>query len=144
MTTPDRESRGARLAMERSIADAGIDRRDVAVVNSHGSGTPTNDRLERDALHAVFGEGRSPIVFGTKSSFGHTLGATGAIEAVAVIQSLRTGLVPPTAALERRDPEFRLPIAAGTPSPHSGHFALTLTLGFGGFDTSLIFEVRQC
>jgi 3-oxoacyl-[acyl-carrier-protein] synthase II len=143
MTSPDSEARGARLAIERSLGSAGIGREAIGVVNAHGSGTATNDRLERDALQAVFDEGAAPIVFGTKGSFGHTLGATGALEAIAVIQSLRTRVVAPTAGLERPDPAFRLPLAAGTAVPHEAHFGLSLTLGFGGFDTSLIFEAER-
>jgi 3-oxoacyl-[acyl-carrier-protein] synthase II len=88
----------------------------------------------------LFTESLRPLVFATKGNFGHTLGATGAIEAIALILGLREGRVPPIYALEQPLPEFSLPLAISQPVSHSARAGLSLTLGFGGFDTSLVFE----
>ena len=146
MTTPDPEGRGARYAVERSLADAGLSTSAIDLVNAHGSGTPLNDAIEALALRELFvppgaASGVRPIVFGTKGNFGHSLGATGAIEAIALIMAMRTGQIPPVAGLEDPDPAFPLPLPRGQAMQVATQIGLSLTLGFGGFDTSLVFEV---
>jgi 3-oxoacyl-[acyl-carrier-protein] synthase II len=102
-----------------------------------------NDLTEKNALGAVFTTKPAPLVFATKGNFGHSLGATGALEAISLILAMRTGRVPPIAGLENPDPEFPLPLAHPAAVSHRAQFGLSLTLGFGGFDTSLVFEVAQ-
>ncbi|MBU8894105.1 beta-ketoacyl-[acyl-carrier-protein] synthase family protein [Corallococcus sp. H22C18031201] len=143
MTSPDPSAAGARLAMLRSLEDAGLAPGEIGLVNGHGSATPVNDRAERDALKAVFGEGPGPLVFATKGNFGHTLGATGALEAIALILGLREQVAPPIAGLEEPDPSFPFPLPMGQAVRHAARCGLSLTLGFGGFDTSLVFEVPR-
>jgi 3-oxoacyl-[acyl-carrier-protein] synthase II len=140
MTSPDATGGAVRLAVERALSDAGIGAGDVGLVKAHGSGTPLNDSTEREALRGVFEGGHRPTVFSTKGNLGHSLGATGAIEAVAVIMALQTGKVPPIAGLENPDPEFGLPLPRGQPADTDARFALCITLGFGGFDTCLVLE----
>jgi 3-oxoacyl-[acyl-carrier-protein] synthase II len=140
MTTPDASGRGARYAVERSLADAGLSTGDIDLVSAHGSGTPLNDATEALAFRELFvphgaARGDRPMVFGTKGNFGHSLGATGAMEAITLLLAL--------AGLEEPDPAFPLPLPHGVPSPTSARFGLSLTLGFGGFDTSLVFEVAR-
>jgi 3-oxoacyl-[acyl-carrier-protein] synthase II len=142
MTSPDPAAMGARLAMERSLSDAGLRPEDIGLVNAHGSATPANDRAEAEAFRAVFGAAR-PLVFATKGALGHTLGATGAMEAIALILGLREGVVPPIAGLEQPEPGFPCPLPVGRPVRHEERIGLSLTLGFGGFDTSLVFEVPR-
>jgi 3-oxoacyl-[acyl-carrier-protein] synthase II len=141
MTSPDPSAAGARLAMERSLQDAGLAPSEIGLINGHGSATPVNDRAEREAFRAIFKAGEGPLVFATKGSFGHSLGATGAIEAISLILGLREQLAPPIAGLEQPDPDFPLPLTVGRVVRHQARFGLSLTLGFGGFDTSLVFEV---
>jgi 3-oxoacyl-[acyl-carrier-protein] synthase II len=143
MASPAREGWGARLAIERSLADAHITAEEIGLINAHGSGTPLNDETERDAFRALFPGPARPMVFATKGNFGHSLGATGAIEAIATILAMNTGQVPPVANLGQPDPKFPLPLPVGRKAPCDAHFGLSLTLGFGGFDTSLIFEVAR-
>ncbi len=143
MTSPDPAATGARLAMERSLQDAGVAPEDIGLVNAHGSATPANDRAEAAAFKALFKTGPRPCVFATKGAFGHTLGATGAMEAIALILALRTGVVPPIAGLEQPDEDFPCPLPVGSPVRHDERLGLSLTLGFGGFDTSLVFEVPR-
>jgi 3-oxoacyl-[acyl-carrier-protein] synthase II len=83
------------------------------------------------------------LVFATKGNFGHSLGATGAIEAVALVLALRTGRVPPIAGLEQPDPDFPFPLAYRAETACDARIGISLTLGFGGFDTSLVFEAAQ-
>jgi 3-oxoacyl-[acyl-carrier-protein] synthase II len=143
MTTPDAAGRGARYALERSLADAGLGPEAIGVVNAHGSGTPLNDATEALAFREVFGGPGGPVVFATKGNFGHSLGATGALEAIAVLLALRTGQVPPIFGLERPMPDVDLPLPVGRPLACAARFGLSVTLGFGGFDTSLVFEAAR-
>jgi 3-oxoacyl-[acyl-carrier-protein] synthase II len=143
MTAPDATGLGGRLAIERSLADAGLEPTEIGLINAHGSGTPLNDASERATFADVFGGRARPLVFATKGNFGHSLGATGAIEAVALLMALQSGRVPPIAGLEQPDPGFPLPLAYPTETSCEARIGISLTLGFGGFDTSLIFEVSR-
>jgi 3-oxoacyl-[acyl-carrier-protein] synthase II len=143
MTAADTSGLAARYAIERSLADAKIPAGAIGLINAHGSGTPMNDMTEKNALGAIFSAKPQPLVFATKGNFGHSLGATGTLEAISLILAMRTGRVPPIAGLENPDPEFPLPLAHPGAVSHKAQYGLSLTLGFGGFDTSLIFEVLQ-
>lgn len=143
MTAADTSGRSAEYAIERSLSDGRLSASDIGLINAHGSGTQMNDLTEKNALQKLFASDRPPVVFATKGNFGHSLGATGALEAIALVTALRTGQVPPIAGLEQPDPQFALPLAHGSPVNHAAQIGLSLTLGFGGFDTSLIFEVAR-
>jgi len=129
----------AAYALKRSFLDAGLAPSEVGLVNAHGSGTLMNDTTECQAFNRVFTASDRPIVFATKPNFGHTLGATGAIEAIAVIMALRTGTVPPIGGLEQPIPELMLRMPVGARIDSDARVGVSLTLGFGGFDTSLVF-----
>lgn len=139
LTAPDREGNGIRLAVERSLKNAGLRHEDIGVVNAHGSGTVTNDRIESAAYLALFGASR-PVIFATKGAFGHSLGATGALEAIALILALQRQVSPPIHGLEEPIAGFTLPMPMGRPQPIDTAYGLSLTIGFGGFNTSLVFE----
>jgi 3-oxoacyl-[acyl-carrier-protein] synthase II len=143
MTVPDAEGMGGRLAVERSLADAELSPDDIGLINAHGSGTELNDASERACFAQVFTGPSKPLVFATKGNFGHSLGATGAIEAVALLLALRSQRVPPIFDLEYPNPDFPLPLAYPHEVPCAARIGLSLTLGFGGFDTSLVFEVAR-
>jgi 3-oxoacyl-[acyl-carrier-protein] synthase II len=140
MTAPDTSGTAVRMAVERSLAEAGVGAADIAVINAHASATPLNDLTEREAFRVLFAGMEGPVVFGTKGNFGHSLGATGALEAVALILALRHGVVPPVVGLEQPDPAFPLRLPRGAPVQFAGRVGMSLTLGFGGFDTSLVLE----
>jgi len=141
MTVADTTGLSALYAMERSLADAGLSSSVIGLINAHGSGTQMSDITECGAFGSLFSDANRPVVFATKGNFGHTLGATGAIEAIALVLALRSGLAPPIPGLEQPLPEFPLPLSLGEPVSCPARAGLSLTLGFGGFDTSLIFEV---
>jgi 3-oxoacyl-[acyl-carrier-protein] synthase II len=139
LTAPDQQGNGIRLAITRSLNDANIKSSNITLINAHGSGTLTNDSVEAKAYKDIF-KNVTPTVFATKGAFGHSLGATGSIEAIALILALSTQTVPPIKdlfnPLEKN--YFHLPMSSF--SSHQSQFGLSLTIGFGGFNTSLIFE----
>ncbi|MYU52878.1 beta-ketoacyl-[acyl-carrier-protein] synthase family protein [Streptomyces sp. SID7805] len=137
LTAPDPSGRAVVRAMQRCLASAGLAPADVAVVSAHATGTPLNDEVEARSLLELFGDD-GPLMFATKGAFGHSLGATGAIEAVATVLALRHRRVPPVLGL--RDPAAPLRLAAGSAQPVGDGAGLSLTLGFGGFNTCLLFE----
>ncbi|MGC5015540.1 beta-ketoacyl synthase N-terminal-like domain-containing protein [Streptosporangium sp. DT93] len=96
-TAPDPTGRGGAGAMRRALAEAGLTPDDVHYVSGHGTGTPANDTMEAKVMRLVFGERASRVPTSSIKSFvGHTLGAAGAVEAVASVLALRHGMAPPT------------------------------------------------
>lgn len=144
LTSPDPSGDSVVLAVRRSLLAGGREPGDVAVLNAHATGTPVNDDLESRSLARLFGAGaRAPVVFATKGALGHSLGATGAIEAVSVLLALRSGQAPPVYGLTDPIPGFPLPIGVGEPVPVTGRCGASLTIGFGGFNTCLLFELAE-
>ncbi|MGW4384128.1 beta-ketoacyl-[acyl-carrier-protein] synthase family protein [Kitasatospora sp. NPDC004531] len=141
LTAPDPSGASVVAAARRGLAASGLAAEDVAVVCAHATGTPANDAVEAVSLGAVFGGGpAAPVVFGTKGALGHSLGATGAIEAIATVLALRHRTVPPIAGL--RDPLPGLTLRpAATAQPVAAGAGLSVTLGFGGFNTCLLFAL---
>ncbi|WP_143230547.1 beta-ketoacyl-[acyl-carrier-protein] synthase family protein [Actinosynnema sp. ALI-1.44] len=137
-TAPDPSGDTVVRAVGTALRAAGRDASEVAVVNAHGSGTPVNDDVESRSFRRVFGAG--PVAFATKGAFGHTLGATGAMEAVAVLLALRDRRVPPVAGLTNPIPDFPLRLPVGEALSFTGTVGLSVTLGFGGFNTCLVLE----
>ena len=139
LTSPDKNGDGIMLAIERSLCDAKLNIKDIKLVNAHGSGTRINDAVETKVYNNLFSNS-SCLIFATKGAFGHTLGATGALEAMCLIMALNNKFVPPIYNLSNpnNDISFTLPDKNG--SFHSANYGLSLTIGFGGFNTSLIFE----
>lgn len=144
LTAPDPSGRSVVLAVRRCLASGGFTEEDVAVISAHATGTPVNDAVEAVSFNELFGTvGRRPVVFGTKGALGHSLGACGAIEAMALILALREGIAPPVFGLEEPMPELSLPVPAGVAMPVDGTAGISLTLGFGGFNTALLFALPE-
>ena len=137
MTQPHPEAEGAVRAMREALADAGISPADVGYVNAHGTSTPPNDRIETLALKQVFPD-KVPPVSSTKSMTGHTLGAAGALEAVACVLALQAQTLPPTINQETADPDCDLDYVANAARPDRFRIALTNSFGFGGHNASLV------
>jgi 3-oxoacyl-[acyl-carrier-protein] synthase II len=137
MTQPEETGRGAEQAMRAALADAGAQPTDVGYVNAHGTGTPYNDRIETAAIRRVVGDGGAPVS-SVKGNIGHTLGAAGALEAIACIEALRRGALPPTLGLREIDPECAADhvVAAPREAPDL-QLALSNSFGFGGQNACL-------
>ncbi len=140
MTQPDKSGRGAEKAMRAALADADAEPQDVGYINAHGTSTPFNDKIETLAIHSVF-NGGAPPVSSTKSAIGHLLGAAGAVEAVATLEALRRGLLPPTLNFEEQDPDCDLDYVPDGPREAPGvTLALSNSFGFGGQNACLAFR----
>jgi len=132
---------GPANAMKWAIRDAGITPDRVDYINAHGTGTQANDVTETQAIRAVLGKrAESVLVSSTKSMHGHTLGAAGAIEAVACLLALKHGLVPPTANFTSPDPACDLNIVANAVQPAQMEVALSNTFAFGGLNATLVLK----
>jgi 3-oxoacyl-[acyl-carrier-protein] synthase II len=138
ITAPSPGGRGALSCMEIALTAAGISATDVAHVNAHGTSTPLNDAAEAEAMAKLFGAPGPPVT-SIKGVTGHSLGAAGAIEAVAVIESMRRALIPPTAVTTAVDPELpEIDLVIGEPRPWTPGPTLSNSFGFGGHNGTLI------
>jgi 3-oxoacyl-(acyl-carrier-protein) synthase len=138
-TAPAAEGEGAVRAMREALARAQLEPADIAYVNAHGTGTVHNDRAEARALEQVFGA-HQVLVSSTKSLIGHTMGAAGALEAVATVLALETGVLPPTANLQEPDAAIPFDCIPHTARPYPVTGAMSNSFGFGGQNVSLVFR----
>ncbi len=137
ITQPSPNGTGAASCMALALADAELEPGDIGQINAHGTSTPLNDLAEGQAIAKVFGTPGPPVT-STKGVTGHTLGAAGAIEAVATVLSIDKALIPPTQGFEEADPEIGLDIVHGSARPWSPGHALSSSFGFGGHNGCLI------
>lgn len=142
ITAPAPEGEGARRSMARAILEAGCRNEDVGFINTHGTSTELNDKFEAMAIKDLMGPHAGKIVLNaTKSMIGHSLGAAGAVEAVATILSIKDGIVHPTLNLEDPDPECEgLDIVRGVSREVQIDYALSNSLGFGGHNATICFK----
>ena len=132
---------GGARAMGRALSQSQINPEAIDYINAHGTSTPLNDRAETQAIKHVFGEGAYKIpISATKSMTGHLLGAAGALEAAVCVLAVQHGVVPPTMNLENPDPDCDLDYTPWTPRRGPINAALTNSLGFGGHNSTLIFQ----
>jgi 3-oxoacyl-[acyl-carrier-protein] synthase II len=136
-TAPHEEGRGAEAAMRGALADARWNGNGIDYINAHGTGTLLNDSAETKAI--ISAVGRTVPVSSSKSYFGHTLGASGAIEAVITVLALAHQIAPPTLRLETAAADCTLDYIAHTPRPMRMQSALSNTFGFGGSNVALLF-----
>jgi 3-oxoacyl-[acyl-carrier-protein] synthase II len=137
-TAPPADAEGAVRAMREALVRADLRPADITYINAHGTGTVQNDRAEAVALAEVFGPG-NVLLSSTKSLIGHAMGAAGALEAVATIRALETGLLPPTANLCEPDPSIPFDCIPHTARPATLDCAMSNSFGFGGQNVSVIF-----
>lgn len=135
MSSPHPEGKGAILAMRAALERAGLRPQDVDYINQHGTGSSANDRVEDNAIHAVFGD--TVPVGSTKGWTGHALGAAGITEAVISSLCLQHGFIPANLNLRTLDPAFR---SAVLPSPVNRAIkrVLSNSFGFGGSNCSIL------
>jgi 3-oxoacyl-[acyl-carrier-protein] synthase II len=141
ISAPEPSGRGAAMAMERAIADAHLELEQVNYVAAHGTSTPLNDATETRAIRAAFGDHADRLaVSSNKSMIGHTLGAAGAISALAAVLAIRDGLIPPTINLETPDPECDLDYVPNVARKAQVDVAIVNGFGFGGQNAVAVFS----
>jgi 3-oxoacyl-[acyl-carrier-protein] synthase II len=138
ITRPHPEGKGSITAMREAIAASGIRESDVDFVNAHGTGTPANDEVEAKVLGVVFGARRLPVS-SIKSMLGHCMGAASALEAVACVETILTGIYPPTIGYEELDPACPLEVVANHARQGKAEIVLNNSLAFGGYDAVVTF-----
>lgn len=141
IAAPEEAGEGAALAMRRALADARLPPEAVDYINAHGTSTLLNDRIETQAIRAVFGPHADRLVVSsTKSMLGHLMGAAGTVEAIACIKSLETGWVHPTINYETPDPACDLDYVPNQARHLNPRVVLSNSFGFGGHNGCLIFR----
>jgi len=132
---------GAARAMRTALRDAAVQREEIGYINAHGTATQANDATETAAIRQMFGPHADRLaVSSTKSMHGHTLGAAGAIEAVATLLSLCNGVLPPTANFTEPDPACDLDVIPNQARQMQVECALSNSFAFGGLNAVLAFR----
>ncbi|HTH54123.1 MAG TPA: beta-ketoacyl-[acyl-carrier-protein] synthase family protein [Edaphobacter sp.] len=133
ITQPQAE--GAAMAMRKALDDAGASPDEVGYISAHGTGTQANDATESAAIHQVFGERASKIpISSTKALHGHSIGASGALEALATTLGLQEGRMPQNGDIVNPDPSLDLDVIIGEPRTTGPTLALSNSLAFGGLN----------
>ena len=138
IAAPDAKGTGAKAAMTTALRNGGINPDQIDYINAHGTSTPLGDIAEVAAVKGLFGDHAYELAMSsTKSCTGHTLGAAGGIESIAVVKSICEGVMPPTINLDNPDEGFDLNFVANTAQEKEIKFALNNSFGFGGHNVSL-------
>ncbi len=142
ITLPAPGGIGAVRAARRALEKAGMDATEIDHVNAHATSTPEGDPAELQAIRTIFGAHAGQIrITANKSMLGHTLGAAGAIEAIASILTIREGCIPPTINLTDPDPlAAGLDLTPNVAAKQQVRAVLSNSFGFGGQNTALIFR----
>ena len=141
ISAPDPSGYGATLAMQRAVRDAQLEMEQVQYVVAHGTSTPLNDATETKAIRAAFGDHADHLaVSSNKSMVGHTLGAAGAVSALAAVLAIRDGVIPPTINYTTPDPACDLDYVPNEARRQPVEVAITNGFGFGGQNAVTVFS----
>lgn len=141
MTAPRTDCKTQAAAVKMALDEAGYNPSDVLHINAHGTGTSLNDSLETKTFKLALGDDAYKAhICSTKSMTGHMLGATGAVEAIAAVLALTTGIVPPTIHLDAPDPECDLNYTPNKAVKADITLAISDSLGFGGHNGCVAFR----
>ena len=141
LVQPEETGASAARAMELALRDAGVGPKDVDYINAHGTSTPLNDAVETAAIKRLFGDAATRVpISSTKSMIGHALGASGALEAAACVQTIASGRIHPTVNYEFPDPECDLDYVPNTARSKDVGVVLSNAFGFGGQNACLVFR----
>jgi 3-oxoacyl-[acyl-carrier-protein] synthase II len=139
ITAPEPNGKGAVLAMEFALKDAGISKEEVDYINAHGTSTQLNDATETLAIKQVFGQRAYEIpISSTKSMIGHLLGAAGAVEFIVCLLSIRDNIIHPTINYEYPDPDCDLDYVPNKAREKKVDVTMSNSFGFGGHNVTLI------
>ena len=139
---PDPDGRGAARAIRNALEEARVDPSEIGYINAHGTSTKLNDSMETVAIKKIFGEAHAKTVpiSSIKSMIGHSIAASGALEAVALALSLSENVVPPTINLHNPDPRCDLDCVPLTARDTNHKMALSTSFGFGGQNGALVMK----
>jgi len=137
ITAPTPGGAGAQGCIELALEDANLEPDGIAHVNAHGTSTPLNDLAEAEAIEKVWGLPGPPVT-SIKGVTGHSLGAAGAMEAVACALTIERRLIPPTVGYQQPDPEIHLDIVAGAAREFVPGPIISNSFGFGGHNGCVI------
>jgi 3-oxoacyl-[acyl-carrier-protein] synthase II len=141
IAAPDPEGRGVVRALRAALESANLSPSDVTHINAHATSTPAGDVAEAKAIREVFGSAADAVVVSApKSTFGHLLGAAGAVEAIATLLSVTQHIVPPTLNLDDRDDDVDLDVVTVDPRPLREGPAISNAFGFGGHNVVLVIQ----
>jgi 3-oxoacyl-[acyl-carrier-protein] synthase II len=141
MVAPEPEGKGACLAMKKALDDAKISADAIDVISAHATSTKPGDLSETSAIKHLFGKKAYDIpITANKSMTGHMLGATGGVEAIALIKSLQENIVPPTINQEKADPECDLDYTPNFARKQTLNIGLSNSFGFGGHNAVLVLK----
>jgi len=138
ITAPAPHGEGGARAMQAALDDGRLNPTDVGHINAHGTSTPYNDKFETEGIKTVFGDHAYRIaVTANKSMIGHLIGAAGGVEAIATIQAIRNGIIPPTINYVERDPDCDLDYTPNVAREQKVDVAISNSLGFGGHNCTI-------
>ena len=141
ITQPSEGGKGAIKAMQKALDDANLSVNDIDYINAHGTSTPFNDKTESAAIASLFGDHTKKLkVSSTKSMVGHALGASGALEAIACIQAIQSGILPPTINYTNPDPECTLDYVPNNSQESTINAAMSNSFGFGGHNGVIVIK----
>jgi 3-oxoacyl-[acyl-carrier-protein] synthase II len=140
-TSPDPTGEGAAISISNALENALISAEEVDYINAHGTGTPQNDLMETNAIKKIFKEKAYLIpVSSTKSMIGHSLGAAGALEAIACILAINNSFIPPTINYETRDPLCDLDYTPNASKHKEIGIAISNNFAFAGNNACLVIK----
>ncbi len=138
---PEESGAAASQAMKLALADAGVELDQVDYINAHGTSTPLNDALETVAVKRLFGDRAYQIpISSTKSMIGHSLGASGSLEAAACVKTITEGMIHPTINYQDPDPACDLDYVPNEARKQDVNVVLSNAFGFGGQNACLVFR----
>ena len=141
LVQPHPEGVGAAKAMQRALDSAGVSLDEIDYINAHGTSTPINDKSETIAIKRVFGEKAYNIpISSTKSMVGHSLGASGALEAIVCINSINDRIMHPTINQEETDPDCDLDYVPNVAREADLDVVMSNSFGFGGQNAALVIK----
>jgi 3-oxoacyl-[acyl-carrier-protein] synthase II len=139
VTSPREDGSGGGLAIKNALEVARINKDEVGYINAHGTATVMNDAAETISIKYAFGEDAYNIpISSTKSMTGHMMGATGALEAIFLVQAIREGILPPTIHYETPDPACDLDYIPNKGREKHVRVAVSNAFGFGGHNAVLV------
>jgi len=141
ITEPDPNGRALGKAIKDALQMGGVQTEELDYINPHGTSTPLNDKVETRVIKNIFGKQAFRIpISSTKSITGHLMGASGGVEAISVVLTLEKGIIHPTLNYEFPDPECDLDYVPNKARPKEVRTALSISAGFGGVNSTILFK----